>query len=125
MDWILSPWLHWMDLGPAPTLSRRCHDEAGEAGEAGAADPGQRRELTALDLWLIRLAYEVVAAESACARCGAPLGRRIRLVAWAVDHPAAWTVSIVTRCSGWRRHRHVARVDDGTKALLLGPLRPR
>src|SRR2546421_9080651 len=84
---------------------------------------GERRELTALDLWLIRLAYEVVAAESTCARCGAPLGRKVHVVPWAVDHPPSWTVSIVTRCSGWRRHRHVATVDDGSDALLLGPLR--
>src|SRR5690349_21773160 len=108
---ILSPGLRWMDLGPSPALSRRCHEEAGVAEPTG---PGQRRELTALDLWLIRLAYDVVMAESAFARCGAPLGRRIRVVPWAADHPPGWTVSIVTRCGGWRRHRHVATVDDGS-----------
>ncbi len=113
MDWFLSPWMHWLDLGPSPALSRRGHDETDAAG------PERRREPTALDLWLVRLAYEVAAAESACARCGAPLDRRICVVA---DHPPAWTVSIVTRCGGWRRHRHVATVEDGSDALLLGPL---
>lgn len=120
MDWMLSPWMHWMDLGASPDPVRRGHGEAGTTAPVG---PGQHRELTALDLWLIHLAYEVVAAESACARCGAPLGRKIRVVPWATDRPPSWTVSIVTRCSGWRRHRHVAAVDDGSNALLLGPLR--
>jgi hypothetical protein len=82
----------------------------------------QRSHLTALDLWLIHVVYEVVAAESTCVRCGTPLDRRVRVVPSVTDDSPLGAASVVTRCRGWRRHRHTAVVGDGADGLLLGPL---
>jgi len=97
-------------------------------GNAGVsttdAEPGARAEPTADDLSLIRLMYEIVAAESRCGRCGAPLGRRLRCVLSSADRAPSWRVSVVTRCSGWRRHRHVADVAEASRDLSFGQFRP-
>ena len=85
--------------------------------------PGGCAEPTALDMWLVQVAYEVVAAESRCAKCGSPLGRGLLLAPSSEVHPLfRWRVSIATRCSGWRRHRHVANVVKASNDLLLGSL---
>jgi hypothetical protein len=118
MDWFMPPWGYWSAVGGSPTPWSWSHDQAVPAAPETF---GQRADLTAVDAVLIQLAYEVIAAESSCARCGAPLGRRLRVVPSAADHPTR-TASIVTRCSGWRRHRHTAAVDEASNDLLLGSL---
>jgi hypothetical protein len=72
------------------------------------------------ELWLIRIAYEVMATESRCCRCGAPLRGRVRLVASLTGY-----VRVTVRCAGWRRHRYVAVVTEPDGELRLGALLPR
>jgi hypothetical protein len=76
------------------------------------------------DRWLIELVYRFVAAEAACSRCGAPLGRRMRVVpSPALGRPPLWRVSVVTRCRGWRRHGHIANVSQRSGDAVLGSFR--
>jgi hypothetical protein len=112
MDWLMVGWVYWSALGCSPAPWGWCEDEPVPASGA----------ITAADLWLIELAYEVVAAESRCTRCGAPLGRGLRVMPWAAGQ-SPWTVSMVTSCGGWRRHRHVATVGETSNDLVLGPFR--
>jgi hypothetical protein len=75
---------------------------------------------TEADLWLIRIAYQVMAAESRCARCGAVLRGRVRLVVSLTRY-----VRVTTRCAGWRRHRYAAVVTEPAGDLMLCALLPR
>jgi hypothetical protein len=76
-----------------------------------------------LDLWLVAVLYEFVAAQSSCRTCGGQLGRQVRVVTCSPGPPSErWRVSVVTRCGGWRRHRHVAEVVRPSRDLVLGPL---
>ena len=87
-------------------------------------DETTRRILVSdLDLQVLEVVYGVVAEESTCSSCGAPLRSQVRVVA--TDDPrtgAQWPASVVTRCCGWRRHRQIAAVV-GLDHLELGPLR--
>jgi hypothetical protein len=108
MDWFIPTWGYWLAID-------------------GTADPwhwmdGPAAPVSRLDLWLIHLTYDFATAESTCTRCGSALGRGIRVVPSSTDDPPGWTVSVETRCSGWRRHRHVATVDGSPDDLVLGPL---
>lgn len=80
---------------------------------------------TAVDVWLVQLVYEVMAAESRCAMCGAPLGRRLRIVPSPDGQSPSWCLLAATRCRGWRRHRHLATVAEASMDISLGPFRPR
>jgi len=83
-----------------------------------------REEPTALDRSLVEAVYEVLAEETRCSRCGAPLGRRLRVQAWpTILRSVQWRVAVHTRCRGWRRHRHTAAVGRSSDDLVLGPLR--
>ena len=55
----------------------------------------QLPEIPPLDVWLIRGIYEVAAAESRCRRCGAPLGRRVRVVASASSGSSPCPATVV------------------------------
>lgn len=106
----------------------------GGAGQApGPSAPNYGRELcrtstvmveracvSAIEMWLIRLAYEDMVRELSCRKCGAPLGRQLRFVRPADCNPPSWRVLAVTRCSGWRRHRYIARVSESSKDLFFG-----
>lgn len=70
------------------------------------------------DHWLIEIAYEVIAAETTCGACGAPLGA-------AVVRSGHWPVKVLAHCTGPGRHRHRARVRRSGKGLLLRPLTAR
>jgi hypothetical protein len=87
-------------------------------------DEATRRALvTDLDVALLEVLYGVVAGESDCSACGAPLRPEVRVVPTTDPSTGArWPTAVVTRCGGWRRHRHVATVD-GLDDLELGPLR--
>ena len=81
-----------------------------------------REEPTALDLSLVEVVYEVLAMETRCSRCGAPLGRRLRVLAWpTILRSVQWRVGVRTRCRGWRRHRHTAAVGRSSCDMVLGP----
>ena len=98
---------------------------SGAAGRVSGAGTGEDGLPTEVDLWLIRCIYEVIAAETTCRKCGSLLGLRLHVMAPLVDRPLLhWRVSVVTRCAGWRHHRHVADVVEGSKSLLFGPLCP-
>lgn len=80
---------------------------------------------SAVDTWLIKLVYEFVAAKAAYSRCGAPLGRGLRVVpSPTLGHPPLWRVSVVTRCRGWRRHGHIANLAQRSDDVVLGSFRP-
>jgi hypothetical protein len=117
MEWLMPGWVYWLAVGTGPAPPIWAHDEVTPTART---DGERRRELTVLDLALIQLVYGVVAAESTCSRCGAPLGSALRVMHSALDN-TPWTVSIVARCSGWRRHRHIAVVDETANDLVLGP----
>jgi len=103
--WYWSGWVYWAALGCEPVP---------RTGSGSVPD------LTAIDLWMIELTYGFVAAESRCTRCGTPLGRGLRVTPSVTTH-SPWIVSILTRCRGWRRHRHVATVVEASNDLALGP----
>jgi hypothetical protein len=109
-------------LGGSPdpsSDSRDQHVPIAHAGFWGSEHP------SAVERWLIRLVFEFVAAEAACSRCGAPLGRGLRLVTSPTRGlPRLWRVSVVTRCRGWRRHGHVADVARRSDDVVLGSFRP-
>ncbi len=84
--------------------------------------PGGTPAPTAVDLWLVDVAYGVAAAGTRCTRCGAALGARRRLTPSA-DAAPGWSVSVVVRCRGPWRHRHVATAARPGRDLVLGPLR--
>ncbi|MFI6732531.1 hypothetical protein ACIBI9_06320 [Nonomuraea sp. NPDC050451] len=73
---------------------------------------------THADRWLIEIAYEVIAADTACEACGAPLGT-------VVVRSGHWPVKVIANCTNPGRHRHRARVRRSRKGLLLQPLTAR
>ena len=73
-------------------------------------------------MWLIELTYAVVAEGSSCEKCGADLGRRISVIP-SSSRDSSWRATIAIRCSGWRRHRHLAEIAERSKDLILGPFR--
>lgn len=80
---------------------------------------------SAVDVWLIKLVYDFVAAEAACSRCGARLGHRLRVVPSPTHGlPPRWRVSVVTRCRGWRRHGYIANVARPSHDVVLGSFHP-
>jgi hypothetical protein len=109
MDWL--PWIWQYDA---------CYDRVPEArlAESASSTVGP----TTLDRWLIKMIYRTVAPESRCEKCGEDLGRRLRVLLPAEPY-SVWDVLVVTRCRGWRGHRHVATVSCAGGALQLGPLR--
>lgn len=80
---------------------------------------------TDLDLELVEVIYAVIAGETTCSTCGRPLGRALRAryaTAWSSQ---SWSITVATRCEGWRRHAHVALVTRPSRDLLLGDLELR
>jgi hypothetical protein len=72
-----------------------------------------------LDLWLVQQAYEVIAHASQCQACGARLGRSLRVSPVASPHPAMHgRLSVATRCTGWKRHRHHADAVVGADLVF-------
>ncbi len=114
-------WLWWFDRFPRGSAS----PSVGSQGEGMTrAECPTTAQPTAVDVWLIQLIYETIAAESCCGMCGCPLGRGLQVASSPPDLPRSWTVSIVTRCTGWRRHRHIASATETSDGLELGPFCP-
>jgi hypothetical protein len=79
-------------------------------------------EPMAIDVSLLHIVYGLLAAETRCSRCGAPLGRGLRVEVWpTLVRSVQWRVRVRTSCRGWRRHRHAAAVGLSSSDLLLGP----
>jgi hypothetical protein len=76
---------------------------------------------TILDRSLIEVIYGTIAPESRCEKCGQRLGRRLRVVLPA-EPSLVGDVRVVTRCRGWRGHRHVATVSCAGDGLQFGSL---
>jgi hypothetical protein len=111
VDLLTPMWAYWLGLGdgvPAVWTDR-------------GLPAARSLAVTDLDAELIQLAFEVIAAESACDRCGAPLGRGVHLEPPSGECPPSAVAAILTRCRGWRRHRHLAMVCERSNHLLLGP----
>ena len=109
-------------FGGLSDSSREIHDDDAGLSQAGfwGSEPP-----SAVDRWLIKFVYEFIAAEASCSRCGAPLGRGLRVVSSpAVGHPPLWRVSVVTRCRRWRRHGHIANVARPSDDVVLGSYCP-
>jgi hypothetical protein len=83
-----------------------------------------RTTASELDLSLIRLTYEFIAGQTACARCAHPLGRRVQVQAWPGTARSSWQVRVSVHCGNWRGHRHTAIVTEVSGSLRFGSLRP-
>jgi len=90
---------------------------------ARAAD---RPAPTALDVSVVEVLAAAVAAESTCWTCGAPLDPRVRVTPWRAPYPpVGWRLSVRTKCTGWRRHRHQAQAERQSGDLVFGLLTPK
>ncbi|MEU0566034.1 hypothetical protein ABZ297_11655 [Nonomuraea sp. NPDC005983] len=105
MEWLFSQWMFTAAVfGGADVL----------LGPVGDVPPAADEQLdhprpTSAESWLIETAYNFIAADLTCGKCGALLGRP-RVLA------RSWPVRITVRCTGIRRHRHradVRRTADG------------
>ena len=76
---------------------------------------------SAVDLTLIKLVYEFMAADVPCSKCAASLGRKVELTPDTSGAVESWSITVITRCSGWRRHQHTATVSESHQELILGP----
>jgi hypothetical protein len=120
MDWLFANWPFGDGFaGPSAPPGQNCDDERSTIRTVVVGRP----RLSAVETWLLRLAYEDMAAELSCGKCGAPLGRELRFVPPSNADPPSWRMLAVTRCSGWRRHRHTADVTESSKDLLLALFR--
>ena len=119
MEWLPALWMYWLAFGSSPAPWDRGHNKAAPASRTTF---GPVPDLTAINLRLIELTYQFVAAHSHCIRCGNPLGHALRVIHSDAEH-SPWTASIVTSCRGWRRHRHIATAVEATNDLALGPFR--
>jgi len=79
---------------------------------------------TAVDLAVIRILYEFMASETTCSRCRSPLRPAVLLIPDPYAIPTSWSISVTTRCAGWRRHLHTATAFEANQDLLLGSFRP-
>jgi hypothetical protein len=116
MNWLPAGWMYWLALASSPAPWDGDHYEAVPIPRTNF---GQVPDVGAINLWLIGITYEFVAAHSRCIRCGAPLGRGLQIIRSDAVH-LPYTVSIVTRCRSWQRHSHVATVVETSNDLILG-----
>jgi hypothetical protein len=121
MDWLFSNGWSESALGHP---SAQQHQDYGQGPWGADTVTGGRGGFSAIELWLVRLAYEDMAAELGCKKCKAHLGRELHFVPPGDFDPPWWRLMVVTRCSGWRRHRHVAGVTEAAKNLLFGRFEP-
>jgi hypothetical protein len=89
---------------------------------ANESVPWPETEPASTDLFLTRLTYEFVAAETACVTCRSPLGRDLRLLVTPGRPSPARRIVVVSRCHGWRRHRYAASVTQLRDGLHFNPL---
>ena len=121
MDWLFANWALAAGLGRQPR--RRWHNYDDDFRTPGTLI-GVRSRLSTVEMWLVRLTYKEIAAELRCEKCGAPLGRELRFIPPGDHDPVSWRLLAVTRCSGWRRHRHAAGVAESSKDLVARPVAP-
>jgi hypothetical protein len=116
MEWIFAPWQLACGLGGP-------YQGYDEKRRTPGTVLGEHAELSPVEVWVLRLSYQDLAARLNCERCGSRLGRELRLLLPSATYPPSVRMLAMTRCSGWRRHRHVAVVTESSEDLLLGPLR--
>lgn len=117
MDWAF--WSRGIDppfsgLFDPPNSTHDPDDCTSQAGHEGRKQPSD------LEFRLIQLAYECVADQSCCGRCGATLSPNIRAARLSPGNSKGH-IKVATNCSAWRRHRHIAHVVDESQDLRLGP----
>jgi hypothetical protein len=78
---------------------------------------------TSYELDVIELLGGLVAKESRCSRCGAPLGRFVQLRPVTAIPQDSWTLGVLTCCQGWRRHKHTASVTESGGDMIFGSFR--
>jgi hypothetical protein len=71
------------------------------------------------DVRLIECLSAFVAASSRCTACGRPLSGRLELLPGVHPDASTWAMVAVTRCRGWRRHRHSAAVTESSRDLIF------
>jgi hypothetical protein len=118
MDWPFWAWRSEGAISRSPDHREASDDEIARQPPAGS---GQTLQPTAVDMWLVQLTYQIVAAESCCQVCSAPLGRRVRVLPLSAGDPPSWRLSVVTKCKGWKRHGHIATVTEKSSDIVLGP----
>jgi len=109
MDWLPWIWLYdpYCDPNPEARSAERTSTALGP---------------TNLDRWLIEVIYRTVASETYCEKCGERLGRRLQVLL-PTEPYSVWAVLVVTRCRGWRQHRHITTVSRAGEDLQVGSLR--
>ncbi len=113
-----SYWAAALGLSTAPTTSWLWF--ARSEGQRSAAAP---RVPSALDIQVVLALYTALIEQVGCVNCGAPLHRVVKVdLAHSSVNPTV--VIVVTRCRGWRRHRHKACVVDEAGDLRFGQFRP-
>jgi hypothetical protein len=120
MEWLFALWP--FTFGLEGQSGRPCQGYEYER-RTTRTSVGGRDELSAVEMWLLRLSYEGHAAQLDCGRCGSRLGRELLSLRPSHAYPPSVRMLAVTRCSGWRRHLHVAVVTESSEDLLLEPLR--
>ena len=121
MEWLFP--LYWSTI-PIPIPSTSPSYGGHHMPDPQPTHATDRAEPTACDLKLARVVYEILAAHSACARCGAALNPAIE-----VGLARRWftraRLVVVMHCQGPSTHRQTTKVvverGDG---LRFGPLRP-
>jgi hypothetical protein len=115
VDWCRSSWQLWSTFGGTPPAW--IDEPTGrEAPHLSPVSPAH--------LWMTRRAYQQEARDTECSRCGSALHPRPRLDSLDMGPPDFWPLVVSTRCLGWRRHRHVAVVEETPHGLHLQALHP-
>lgn len=120
VEWLTLPALWGVPAGLLDIWSGY-YDQPSQPGR-----PSPAAAPTELDLSLTEALYEAIAASTYCGRCGAKLGRRMRVVPSSRPGttPESWRLLVVTRCHGWRRHAYAAEVTETGQDLRIGQFAP-
>ena len=120
MEWLLP--LYWSTI-PIPISSTSPSWGGHHMPDQQPTLDADRAEPTACDLELVRVVYEILAAHSACARCGAALNPAIE-----VGLARRWftraRIVVIMHCQGPSTHRQTAKaIVERGDGLRFGPLR--
>jgi hypothetical protein len=101
MEWLFEPWEFMSALGGPSGCPYQGYDEE---RRTTSTSMGGRAELSAVEMWVLRLSYQDLATELNCGRCGFPLGRELHtlLPSGAIWSSGCSTVSWARRRSSWR-----------------------
>jgi hypothetical protein len=83
VEWLFWLWEFRSALGGPSGCPYQGYDE--ERRTTGVT-LGGRADLSAVEMWVLRLSYEVLAAQLNCGRCGSRLGRKLLTLLPSADY---------------------------------------